>query len=158
MTEPTKESRDEAIKLLNEGVGYQVEPSSSFVTVLARTLDKLHNRTPVDPLLKEAREICAKWEDADDFPDNATAYRDGKRDSGLSITRTIEVLRRGMELAPEPRMPTMEEVRKVWATQDDFGKMEEALLDLFCKCCRERDHAVLDFSAAWHQPAKKEPT
>lgn len=104
MDEPTKESREKALAMLNEQAGYHGAYSISgpAVTVLARTLDKLHGRTPVDPLVDEAQSI------ADDFHLNLSAMP--KVEAALQ-----KALRRGMELAPKLRMPTKEEIREAYA-------------------------------------------
>lgn len=122
MTEPTKESRRDALELLNDEFGYYASSRNGpALTVLARTLDKLYNRTPVDPLLEEAREICAKWEEAEDSPAIvAAAYREGVWDSAPNMRRTLETLRRGMELAPKPRMPTETETREAMVRFHEF--------------------------------------
>ena len=101
MSEPTQESRDAAAQAAGFADWDQadtcgLERTNKSITAHARTLDKLHGRTPVDPLVLEAREILAKCIDG-----LADEYLNGARDDRPDINIVITALRRGMELAKE---------------------------------------------------------
>lgn len=66
---------------------------------------------PVDPLLVEAREVCARDSEAGGWGLAAKEYRDGQRDEAVPIRLTLAALRRGMDLAPAARL-TREIVRE----------------------------------------------
>lgn len=56
-----------------------------------------HEEPPVDPLLIEAREICASRDGVDAV--QARSYRDGRHDAGGAVDTALAALRRGIELA-----------------------------------------------------------
>jgi hypothetical protein len=63
----------------------------------------IREEPPVDPLLLEAREICAidctGVTRAYDKPDPADMFRDGSMDSTNTVQRVLQALKRGIELA-----------------------------------------------------------
>lgn len=58
----------------------------------------------VDPLLIEAREVCAKVADQIK-PSLSDSYRDGDYDKDADVLYALAALRRGMELAALPAAP-----------------------------------------------------
>ncbi len=54
--------------------------------------------TPEDPLLQEARELCAQWYDKRPGPYTAAGYRKGDNDHRDLMVIALSALRRGMEL------------------------------------------------------------
>jgi hypothetical protein len=83
-------------------------------TLLAEIAEKqarLAELDALDPLLIEAREICAKWCDDKSCPEAARSYRSGEYDSHHPIEAALTALRRGMELAERPTL-TREMVRE----------------------------------------------
>ena len=99
MSEPTKISLDEAAV----AAGWGRDPIPS-IRAHALTLDQLHGRKhPVDPLLIEAREICAKFNEEDSSHKFAADLRNGIRDNHIEMMMTLAAIQRGMELsAPVP--------------------------------------------------------
>lgn len=109
-TLPTTESLDEAVSTLafdfwpNWAAFSHASRSNVLcqsVIAHARTLDKLHGRTPIDPDLAEAREVCARYFEAKDRTSVASEYREGRYDIGLDneLTIALAAIKRGRELA-----------------------------------------------------------
>lgn len=106
---PTTESLSEAIAAAGSPINnwdrfklYYSATSSARQSVLAhaRTLDRLHGRTPIDPDLIEAREVCARYFEAKDRHWVASEYREGRYDIGLDneLTIALAAIKRGREL------------------------------------------------------------
>lgn len=80
------------------------DPAKYFpqVRVIARLI-AAHEEPPVDPLLIEAREICAAVQEKRGFPIYASQFRDGGFDAchGPMMATAMAALRRGIELARE---------------------------------------------------------
>ena len=68
---------------------------------------------PVDPLLDEAREICAKSSEARKWYGEARGFRDGEYDDYYSMDIALTALRRNLELAERPTL-TREMVREAY--------------------------------------------
>lgn len=89
--------------------------------IAARLVERHYPELLVDPLLVEAREVCAKWAE-DDKPwvsaDAGEKYRDGKWDDASHMAIALAALRRGMELGrSDPVRPplTRERVGEAFA-------------------------------------------
>ncbi len=54
-----------------------------------------------DPLLLEAREMCAKVCEGGHYPNDAKYYRGGNADNTLTLIRTLAALKRGYALGKE---------------------------------------------------------
>lgn len=63
----------------------------------------------VDPLLMEAREVCAKWMETMHSPEGASRYRSGEWDRSTLMEIALAALHRGMELAAPIPAPAMGE-------------------------------------------------
>ena len=57
-----------------------------------------YQKEPVDPLLEEAREICAKDAERLRYPSSAEGYRAGDHDDSPIVQVILTALRRGVEI------------------------------------------------------------
>ena len=105
-TEAPMWAREEAARRLNAkaGISYWIADDYSqngAFTIIADMIAK-YEQPPVDPLLQEAREICAARFDAENNRSVASDYRSGlfdNDDKELSIA--LAALKRGMEIERE---------------------------------------------------------
>lgn len=113
----------------------------------------------VDPLLIEAREVCAKWCEERQAPDSAVAYRKGFWDDASLMVIALAALRRGMELSPRAAMgeDEIEAALAVWKEQreDDEWTMEKGALKRALGAAIRATLARVPV-AAWPEP-KPEP-
>ena len=89
---------------------------------------------PVDPLLIEAREICARYFDEQNLPAAARSYRSGKNDNEGDIGEcelpiALAALRRGMELAPAASPLTREMVAQAYWSATGADTVKANLID-----------------------------
>ena len=119
------------------------KPFSEYLTEL-RERGLIAPEPEVDPLLEEAREVCAKWaEDGNSWVSVAAAgrYRDGEWDDASHMVISLAALRRGMELgrSDSVRPPlTREQVRDAWCHAHSIHKSSKVLEDYV-----DRLHAFL---------------
>jgi hypothetical protein len=87
---------------------------------------------PFDPLLVEAREICAQVSERDGWNIAAEEYRKARRDETVGIQLALAGLRRGKKLA-EPKPLTLDMVREA----------HRASIDMDGDSFHDRFHAAL---------------
>lgn len=68
-------------------------------TIRVASYIEQHKEPPVDPLLIEAREICAKWRETKGYAHGAAMYREGGYDDYSIMKVALAALRRGIEIA-----------------------------------------------------------
>ena len=103
-------------KLLTEAEAMRLATYADVETILTELRERglIAPEPPVDPLLLEAREVCASVE-----PNIASNARKGDWDHSFSMKLALAALKRGMELA-RPEL-TREQVREAYY---DAGGLE----------------------------------
>jgi Xaa-Pro aminopeptidase len=133
----------DAPKLLTEAEAREIHALAAGMCEIEGFVDSLRERgliapEPVDPLLIEAREVCAKHFEAQGLFACTKDYRDGKNDNEIDdmeheMSIALAALKRGMELAN----PTLTQgqvldayyaAHTLWAARDNkFQHFAEAL-------------------------------
>ena len=98
MTEPKLLTEAEALKLFYDN------KYCAFLKALRERGMIAPEPEPVDPLLDEAREICAKSSEARKWYGEARGFRDGEYDGYYSMDIALTALRRNLELAERPTL------------------------------------------------------
>ena len=132
MTEP---------KLLTEAEVHDLYKCVADASDLVRLLRKrgmiAPEPEPVDPLLIEAREICAKSSEARKWYGEARGFRDGEYDDYYTMDIALTALRRNLELAERPTL-TREMVREVVEIASRLTPMRETFVDCVYAALVER--------------------